>query len=290
MTWDQYENEVFETLQLYYPTAHIEKNVKKKGVYSQKDRQVDIYIEEVVGGKSIKIFVECKYYNKTIDVKTVESFISMASDLQADIGLMITEKGFSKTAIKRAHYNPSEIELDILSLSELKEMQGFMAFPYAGENAVLLLSPFGWVVDATKREGFICTLYQRGLSYEEALIKKEIAYINYWDRHKNGEDLNRLLKIQGDGIRINANKHGIKVIEIRYIETEERNDAKTIIRYAEIEKYPGIELTGFIEFKEFIFFCVWFSDELNIKRNIRKIKTMLKMTLPIKIKTMAHNT
>lgn len=284
MNWKEYENEVFETLKLYYPTASIEQNVKKQGIYSHKARQIDIYIEEIIGGKTIKICVECKYYNKPIDVKTVEAFISMSADIQADIGLMITEKGFSKTALKRAYFNPSEIELDILSLTDLKQMQGLMAFPYAGENAALLLAPFGWVIDASKRKNSICMLYQRGLTFEEAAKKSEIAYINYWNRHEKGENLDDLLISQEKGIRENAQIHGLKINELKYIKTEERKDARTIIRFASIEKYPGIELTGFIEFENFIFFCVWFSNELTIKRNIRKLKTMLQMTLPLETK------
>jgi len=139
------------------------------------------------------------------------------------------------------------------------------------------------VIDATKRSGFICTLYQRGLTFEEAMQKGEIAYINYWDRNKNGEDLNELIRIQEKGMRDNAYQLDIKVNEIKYLENNCRKDAKTIIRFADIEKYPGIELTGFVEFKDFIFFCVWFSDPLKIKRNISKIWTMLKMALPIKV-------
>lgn len=282
MNWKEYEKEVFETMQLYYPTATIKQNFKQKGIYSKKERQVDVYIEQSVGGQVIRIYVECKYYNKNIDVKTVESFIAMAADLNADIGLMVTEKDYSEAALKRAHYNPDEIELDILSLAELKYMQGHMAFPYAGDDAALILSPFGWVIDATKRAGRICTLYQRGLSYEDAIERKEIAYINYWNRHKKGENLDALLKIQEEGIRENAKGHSLKVNELTYIETEERDDARTTIRKADIEKYPGIELTGFIEFPDFIFFCVWFSDPINLKRNVRKLKTMLRMTLPLK--------
>ena len=284
MDWKEYENKVFEILQLYYPSAKIRRNFSQVGTYSKKERQVDIYIEHSIGGRIIRIYVECKYYNKNIDVKTVESFIAMASDLQADVGLMITEKGYSTTALKRAYYNPEEIELDILSLADLKYMQGHMAFPYAGSNAALLLSPFGWIIDASKHPIFTCTLYQRGLSFEEAMQRKEIAYINFWDRHNKRESLDDLLKIQEAGIQKHAESHGLRVIEIKYLETEKGDDAKTIIRKAEIEKYPGIELTGFIEFKDFIFFCVWFSDPVNLKRNIRKLKTMLRMTLPLKIR------
>ena len=284
MTWQEYEKEVLETLRLYYPNATIKNNIKIKGIYSKRSRQIDIYIEDIVGGKTTTILVECKYYNKVIDVKVVESFMGMASDIGADIGLLITEKGYSKSALSRAYYDPLQIELDILSLAELKEFQGHGALPYAGENAALLLSPFGWVIDGTRRPNAICTLYQKGLTFEEAGLNKEIAYINYWDRKSNGDTLEDLIRMQEEGMRKNAANYRMKVNEIKYIDTDQRNDAKTIIRYADIDGYPAIELTGFIEFADFIFFCVWFSKKETINRNLRKLKTMLNLTLPLKTK------
>lgn len=281
MDWKNYEREVFETLQLYYPAAKIIKDYKQVGVYSKRERQVDIYIEETIGGITTTVYVECKYYQSNIDVKTVESFISMAADLNADIGIMITEKGYSEAALNRAYYNPEEIQLDILSLGELKELQGHMAFPHSGNYGVALLSPFGWVIDANRRKGVICTLYQKGLSFEEAALRKEIAYINYWDRLKKGETIEDLITLQENGIRKNAEHYSLKVNEISYSQGPNRKDGQTIIRKVDIDRYPGIELTGFIEFKEFIFFCTWFSNPINIKRNLRKLSTMLKMVLPL---------
>jgi hypothetical protein len=279
LDWKGYENAVFETLQLYYPDAVIQRNVKRQGRFSKVNRQVDIYIE--VPSINIKICVECKYYNKSIDVKTVESFIGMAADLEVDVGIMITEKGYSQAALKRAHFNPADIELDILNLDELKELQGSLAFPYAGKHAALLIAPFGWVIDATKTDSAICMLYQRGLTQSEALEEMEIAYVNYWDRSKKGANLFDLINLQEENIRLHTSVSGLNLIKIEYLPCYKRDDCRTKIRLVEIGEYPGIELTAFIEFEEFIFFCVWFSKPLHLKRNLRKLNLMLKSTVAI---------
>src|SRR5687767_2168412 len=152
MNWTDYENEVFETCKLYFTTARIRSDVKLPGRSAKIERQIDILIEENVGGNAIKIVIDCKLYNKKIDVKAVEAFISMVDDIGAEKGLMITEKGYSESALQRAFNNPNHIELDIYSLSELKHnLQGESAIPYAGENGVLLLAPFGWIIDASNQ-------------------------------------------------------------------------------------------------------------------------------------------
>jgi hypothetical protein len=258
LDWEDYENAVYEALRFHYPLAQVEKNQKIRGKFSKRIRQIDILIIEKIEGIDYKICVECKYYNKKIDIKTVESFIGMAADIEADIGLIITEKGYTKSALKRAFYNPAEIELDILSISELGHLQGEIALPYAEDYAALMIAPFGWIIDAKKRMGSICALYQRGLTFEDALASKEIAYVNYWIREKDNFNLNDLLQKQENDIREHAKKLDLDINRLEYLEPERRTDAITSIRLVDIEKYPGIEITGFIEFKEFIFFCVWF--------------------------------
>lgn len=283
MTWQEYEQEVYNALTPHYPNAEVQLNVKKLGKYSKTKRQIDVFIIDTVNGKTEKIAVESKFYNKKINVKIVESFIAMLADLDVDLGIVVTEKGYTKSALQRAQNNPEQITLDILSLGELQDLQGLMAFPYAGDNAALLHAPFGWVIDATRRRDSICTLYPRGQSFEEATENKEIAYINYWDRDRNNESLENLLQMQDDGIRNNAENLGIRLHELSYLHPEPRPDARTAIRKANIQNYPGIELTGLIEFEHFIFFCVLFSNPLHLDRNIRKIRSMLRLVLPLRM-------
>jgi hypothetical protein len=283
MTWQEYEIEVYDALQPHYPNADVRLNFKKQGKYSKTKRQIDVFIIDTFNGKTERIAVESKFYNKKINVKIVESFISMLADLDVDLGIMVTEKGFTKSALQRAQNNPEQITLDILSLQELKELQGLVAFPYSGNNAALLHAPFGWVIDAYRRHGSICTLYPRGQTFEEATINMEIAYINYWDRDLNNESLEHLQQMQDEGIRTNAESFGLKIYELTYLVEEPRTDARTAIRKANIQNYPGIELTGFVEFDHFIFFCVLLSNPLHLDRNIKKIRSMLRLVLPLRI-------
>ncbi|MEQ9007825.1 MAG: restriction endonuclease, partial [Ekhidna sp.] len=177
MNWRDYEKEIHQQFQEMYPDAEITHNTTLPGRYSKIDRQIDVLIEDYVAGDRIRIMVDGKYFSENIDVKEVECFIGMMQDVSVDKGLLITQKGYSKAAIMRAHNDPSRIELDILNFEELKQFQGFGALPYSGKHGVVMPSPFGWVIDATRRDGFLATLYQRGLTLEEAGKNKEWMYV-----------------------------------------------------------------------------------------------------------------
>lgn len=279
LTWEEYENEVFELSKIYYPEAKVQKNVKRKGKFSKINRQIDVLIEQEIGGNVATIVIDCKLYNKKVDVKAVESFISMVEDLEADKGLLVSEKGYSKAALNRAYYNIKHIELDILSLKELKSnFHGELAFPYSGENGIILFAPFGWIIDAEKREGSVCMLYQRGLTLAEAASQKELAYLNFWDRKEDGFNLEKLIKHQEKYMRNEK-----EIISIEYKKGILRIDGRSKIRIMKVKNYPSIEVTGFLEFDNFIVFIVWFSVETSIKRTISKLEILLKNTIPISI-------
>ena len=167
MNWREYEKEIHQQFQEMYPKAEITHNITLPGRYSKIDRQIDVLIEDYAAGDRIRIIVDGKYFSKNIDVKEVECFIGMMQDVGADKRLLITQKGYSKAAIMRAHNDPNRIELDILNFEELKQFQGFGALPYSGKHGVIMPSPFGWVIDATRREGTLATLYQRGLTLKD---------------------------------------------------------------------------------------------------------------------------
>ncbi len=115
MNWKDYEKEIFESLKEIYKDASITFNQKLRGKYSHIDRQIDILIESYIAGKKIRLIVDCKCFNKNIDIKVVEAFISMVEDVDAKQGILITSKGFSPAAINRAYYGSTDVELDILN-------------------------------------------------------------------------------------------------------------------------------------------------------------------------------
>ena len=279
MNWKQYEKEIGDLFKADYPEADIRFDVEVFGRYSKTNRQVDVLIEDYLAGNKMRIVVDGKYFAKNVDVKDVESFIAMLADIEAHKGLMITQKGYSKAALNRAYNDSLDIELDILNFEELKRYQGFLGIPFAGSSGVFLPSPFGWIIDSRTCDLWLALLYQRGLDLSEAQEKHEWMYINFWDRKKSGQSLDDLIKIHEDEF-----KEFFPKAEISYRETIKRKDARTLIRVVEIESYPTPEITGFVEFESFIFFCVLFTPEEVAKKNIRKLENILSKVIPIQVR------
>ena len=279
MDWKEYEKEIFEHFKGQYPAAEITLDARKTGLYSKTERQIDILIEQYVAGNRIVIAIDGKYLNKKVDVKAVESYIGMLEDIGAHKGLLVSKEGFSEAAYNRAHFGPTEIELDILNFEELKRFQAYGAIPYAGDCGALIPAPFGWVVDIQATPAWLATLYQQGRTLDEAMKDAEFMYVHFWNRRKDGHDLEDLLKLQKENL--------LKVDQecvIDFIPTIKRKDAETKIRVAYVSQYPSPEYTGFVQFTDFIFFCVLFSPENRLKSNIRKLENIMEAVKPIKIK------
>lgn len=224
--------------------------------------------------------VDGKYFSKNIDVKEVEKFIGMLNDCGVHKGLLITQEGYSDAAIERAYNDPLDVELDILNFKELQQFQAFGAIPYAGNHGALVPAPFGWVIDAQQYGFALATIYQRGLSLEQAQKNNEWMYVNYWNRNDDeASNLQELLELQADKI-----KESFPDAEITYQKTIKRDNYETSLRKSMIETYPAPEYTGFIEFENFIFFCTLFSPVALESKNIRKLEHILSKAMPIKMK------
>jgi hypothetical protein len=278
MNWKDYENEILDCFCEQFPNAEISHNVTILGRYSKVQRQIDVLIEDYVAGNRMRIIVDGKYFSKNIDVKGVEMFIGMLNDCEAHKGLLITQKGFSKAAISRSYYDPIDIELDILNFKDLQNFQGLYAIPYSGNHGVDLPAPLGWIIDATRRPNLLAALYQRGLTLDEAIENREWMYVNIFSKDESIRNLDDLLKFQDESIM-----YTFPGSTISYIPTIKRNDANLKIRVADIMAYPTKEYTGFVEFPEFIFFCVLFSPNEFTKKNIRKLESILQQVKPFKV-------
>lgn len=281
MDWQKYEIEIFEHFQKQYSDAEVTLDAKRMGLFSKVNRQIDILVEQYVAGNKIIIVVDGKYFNKKVDVKAVESFIGMLEDIGAHKGLLISKEGFSEAAYNRAHFGPSEIELDILNFKDFHLFQSVGAIPYAGNNGAILPAPFGWIIDGKTTENWLATLYQQGSTIEEAINNKEFMYIQLWDTKVEKSTLEDLLKFQE-----NTFKQSDPNAQIEYLPTIKRKDSAVTLRKAIVNNYPTAEYTGFVEFQDFIFFCVMFTPENRSKQNIRKLENILGSVLPMRIQ---HN-
>jgi hypothetical protein len=280
MNWKDYEKEVHDYFAQMYPNSTITYDAKIIGRYSKKERQLDVLIEDNIAGFPLKVVIDAKYFSRNIDVKCVESFISMLEDVNANQGLLVTQKGYSEAAINRAYYGPQELELDVLNFDDLLNHQGLEAIPYAGEHGLILSSPFGWVIDNKKHSSFISCLYQRGLNLEEAQNRKEWIYFNFWKKDKHVSNIKELVSMQN--AQMGSLYTNLCINEIRSPVRKDGRD--TYIRIAKYNELPCNELTGYIDSEEFIVFFVLFTPEELQGRNVRKLNHLLQYSNPIKVK------
>lgn len=80
------------------PDAEVIHNAKIPGRKSKTARQIDVLMKQRVGQYEILIAIECKDYNRPIDVKSVEGFFGMLEDIRAHKGVLVCPRGFTAAA------------------------------------------------------------------------------------------------------------------------------------------------------------------------------------------------
>ncbi|MDY0779688.1 restriction endonuclease [Tenacibaculum sp. IB213877] len=115
--WEVYEKEVYKILKENYPESEIEFNDSIFGLFSKTERQIDFSLRGYIAGKKVLGIVDCKFYNKKVHVKDVESSLGMMQDVNANFAFLITNKGYTSAAKNRVKY--SNLKLDILNFNEL---------------------------------------------------------------------------------------------------------------------------------------------------------------------------
>lgn len=276
-SWADYEHQVFGEFKQHFPSARIKTNVRVIGRFSKRKRQIDILVTEKTPGGTLKTVVDTKLFKRKVDVKAVDAFAGFVSDVGAQRGILITEKGYTKAALRRAFYDPGDLELDILNFSELQRFQGFGAVPYSNNNAAVVPAPFGWVIDATQGSGYVAAMYQRGLDIESAMKKREFMYLNFKDKSPEFSSAAKL-----DDYQVARMRLGGEVI-VSHRPTVQRQDAVTRLRIADVKRYKCLEVTGFLEFDDVIIFAVLFTPHETQRSNIRRLETVLRQARRLKV-------
>lgn len=281
MDWKEYEQIIYSEFQNRYPDCQIAHNAHIEGKLSGVSRQIDILIEATIGGNKFITVVDAKMYNKPIDVKGVEEFLSMVDDVGAQRGLMVTTIGYTQAALMRAHRDSTDLELDILTLSEYLELQAPVGLPYSNGRGVILQAPFGWAVDGRRHEGTVAMLYQRGIDLDTAGHSHEFAYVNFWhtDEPESASTLDELLRQQLESLQDEDPN-----VEISYPNPARNIQYPTCIRLAKRSRHPAWEYTGLIEFENFIFFVVLFTRPETANRNLRKLLEVMHWVIPFEIR------
>lgn len=275
ISWKEYEEEVFLECERVFNSQETEvlRDKYVVGRYSGVKRQIDVIVRQHNDSEDVNMcVVECKHYAKKINVKIVDSFIGCLEDVGANKGILVSEKGFTKAAINRAHKGKDNIEVDILNMGELQQFQGYGAITYSGENALMIAPPFGWIIDGKHRIDALAVFYRRGISFNEAVgIEKEWMYLQIWAKETEDDTLENIIGFQNNELREKD-----KNAEIRQFDL----DGLTI-REAYLSSYSTPEITVFREFDRFIAFIVLFCPDYYILRDTKKAVSMLNKAIPM---------
>jgi hypothetical protein len=84
------------------PKAKVTHDARLAGRKSQRQRQIDVLVEDKIGHYGIMIVIDCKDYSRPVDVKGVEEFWGLVDDVGAHKGALVCPKGFTQGAKERA--------------------------------------------------------------------------------------------------------------------------------------------------------------------------------------------
>jgi hypothetical protein len=280
MDWKEYEREIEKHFRAEYPSASITADAKIEGKFSAVTRQIDLLIEENVCDSTIRIVVDAKWRNHKLDVKEVEEFLGLAKDASAHKAILIAPEGYTEAALKRAQMDDADLLLDVLNFKELKKYQGLGAIPYSGGNGAVVQPPLGWVVDCTQGHGALAWLYERGLTLEQAMMRREFMYVNFWTLNEGAMDITSLWKYQEGYLRSGPKK----IDKLEQLVSPHRKDTETALRKVSFKEHHEMaEFTGFVKFDKFIFMCVLFTPKVLEERNLAKLRFVMRKVISMKV-------
>lgn len=250
MDWRDYEIYITRHFQRLFPGASIRHDVRRLGMLSKVERQIDILIEGNVAGFDLTIVIDCKYFGKNVDVKDVDEFLGYLHDLRASKGILITNNGYSPAAHNRAMNDTRDVELRIIEFKDLEQYQGFLAIPYFGAHGAVVSAPEGWVVDASPPRPQLAAFYPMGLSRSEAFPSEGYIYFSYSKKDAKWPNLDHLLGTQEQGIRTHY-----KNPRFAHEPIQLRDDCICRVRHLEADEIPNtVESTLFLDFPEVIIY------------------------------------
>ena len=130
--WKRFEDLAAHIQRTLAPGAIVEQNVRIVGKRSGVKREIDIVVRMKAGQYDLFVAIDCKDYNRKVDVKAVEEFIGLAKDVGANKGAMIGSRGFTDAAKTRAR--DAGIDLYTLVDAEAHEWQAYVTIPALVED------------------------------------------------------------------------------------------------------------------------------------------------------------
>ena len=265
--WKSYEAYVTGALVARFPGIRIKRDVHVTGRRSQISRQIDILVES-----SSLIAIECKHYKQKVDVKHVESFLSMMDDLGVKSGIIITSAGYTKGAYARSKNDPRKLDLQILAPERLSDYQS-LGSPIIWQDSCgfALTSPPGWITDDELTDvpgGVLIAMYPLGHSIQSAARFGEFMYANILSKPYPSATLDELAAIHQSNILADAPMSTF-IFESRSITDASGHIRNALLRTAHIEENSfGLEHALYMDFEDAVLLLVLLSSPRDIEQQL----------------------
>jgi hypothetical protein len=267
MNWRDYEVCITRHFQRLFPGASVQHDVKRAGIISKVQRQIDILVEGRIAGFDLTIVIDCKYFGKKVDVKDVDEFVGYLHDLRVSKGVLITNCGYTEAAYNRATNDTRDIELRIIKFGDLEQYQAFIAIPYFGAHGAVVSSPDGWLLDISPPVPQIVAFYPLGLSRQEAFHSEGYIYLSCSRKDAEWPNIEHLLSVQEEHIKAHYSMPRFAHEPIRL-----RDDCACRLRHLEATEMSGtIESTLFLDFPEIIIYLVLLAPKSKHPEYLKKL-------------------
>lgn len=205
MLWKEFEIYVENYFRSKFWNSRIERNLKIKGSLSKRTRQIDLTATGIFNGKQEKVIVECKYYNKRIDIKIVESFLGLLDDIQYERGVIVSNNGFTKSAVERINYSNKKVELWELDLEPLAKISDLNVFAIIRGHRIIFTRPKNWMPEVD-RTSEVLFLHPLGLNMEFSNKNFEVISVDIKSKlNYNHNSLSILENIRNEYLKRNLN-------------------------------------------------------------------------------------
>lgn len=130
--WLEYEERISELLRAKADgdalvTFDRDSKQRMTGHLSGWNRQIDVIVRgrfpTTGDGTELTMIVDCKAWNRKIGAPHVEAFAGLVEDVRAPLGLLISTKGFTGPALKRAQ-SVRGLVLETVTWEDLPEWPG----------------------------------------------------------------------------------------------------------------------------------------------------------------------
>ena len=121
--WLEYQKLAAQIYAELEPYAQVKHDDKIMGQDSKVERQIDVSLRFNLAGHDILIIVQARNRKRRVDVNAVGEFASVMQDVRATKGVLISNAGFTKTAVTLA----SRYNIDLCSLHDVRTPQWWLS-------------------------------------------------------------------------------------------------------------------------------------------------------------------